>query len=275
MANAMAEGRLQIHHRFESRYFSNRHKVIVYLPPKYEEEIADYPVLYMQDGQNLFDPATAFGGRDWQAADTADEAISRRKASPMIIVGVYNAGVRRVSEYTPTRQRGKGGKGDRYAAMLVNELKPFIDFEYRAQRKDTGVGGSSLGALAALQAGLLYSHIFRRLAILSPSVWWDNGAILKIVGKSRLRNRARLWLDAGTAEGENGQAVIDDVRKLRAELLEKGWNEEDNLHYEEIAGAGHDEGAWGARFGRVLEYLYPYTEPGSSSVVQTPSKLTK
>jgi predicted alpha/beta superfamily hydrolase len=253
--------------------------VIVYLPPDYDRADARYPVLYLQDGQNLFDPATAFGGRDWRAANTIDELIGRGLIEPIIVVGIYNTGVRRISEYTPTRDRRlrKGGKGDRYAEMLVRELKPFIDHEYRTRKSavHTGVGGSSLGGLVSLQAGLLYPRVFGKLAILSPSVWWDERSILNVVRNYRERQRARIWLDAGTAEGSDGSTVIEDLRLLRASLLDKGWREGVNLRYSEIEGAGHDEGAWGARLGSVIEYLYTSSDPGSASVVQMPSKLTK
>ena len=277
MADAKVEGRLRLHARFPSRYLSTPRDVMVYLPPGYEAGTGRYPVLYLQDGQNLFDPATAFGGRDWRAGQTADELIARGVIEPLIIAGVYNTGVRRISEYTPTRDRKlrKGGKAERYAEMLVRELKPFLDHEYRTRKAatDTGVGGSSLGGLVALQAGLRYPRVFGKLALVSPSVWWDDRSILALVRDYRLPQRPRIWLDAGTAEGSNGAAVIDDLRMLREALLEKGWREGERLSYHEIEGAGHDENAWAGRFGRVLEYLY--SAPGSASVVQTPSKFTK
>jgi predicted alpha/beta superfamily hydrolase len=271
------EGRIRLHRHFASSYLSTPRDVIVYLPPGYGAAGTRYPVLYLQDGQNLFDPSTAFGGRDWRAGETADDLIRRDAIEPLIIAGVYNTGVRRISEYTPTRDRRlrKGGKGDRYAEMLVRELKPFIDHEYRTRKSavHTGVGGSSLGALASLQAGLLYPRVFGKLAILSPSVWWDERSILTMVRNYCSPQRARIWLDSGTAEGANGQGVVDDLRLLRAALLEKGWCENANLRYVEVEGAAHNEAAWGDRFGRVLAYLY--SEPGSASVVQMPSKLTK
>lgn len=277
MPDAQSEGRLRFHPGFPSRYLSTRRDIVVYLPPGYEGSASRYPVLYLQDGQNLFDPATAFGGRPWRAAETADDLIRRGAIESLMIVGVYNTGVRRVSEYTPTRDRRlrKGGKGDRYAEMLARELKPFIDHEYRTRKSAsaTGVGGSSLGGLVSLQAGLLYPAVFGKLAVLSPSVWWDDRSILPLVRNFRSRKRPRIWLDAGTAEGSNGAAVIEDLRLLRDALIEKGWREDVDLRYREFAGAGHNEDAWAARFHQVLEYLY--VVPGSASVVQTPSKFTK
>jgi predicted alpha/beta superfamily hydrolase len=239
--------------------------LIVYLPPGYEESEgaagARYPVLYLQDGQNLFDSATAFLGNEWRADMTADDLIRRGRIGPLILVGIYNTGVRRISEYTPTRDRHlrKGGKAERYAQMLAREVKPFIDHEYRTSKTaaDAGVGGSSLGALVSLVAGLTYPRVFGKLALMSPSVWWDEHAILQLIEARTLERRPRIWLDTGTEEGRDPAKVVADARRMRDALAAKGWREEAELHYEEAAGQGHNERAWGERFGRVLEYLFP------------------
>jgi predicted alpha/beta superfamily hydrolase len=118
----------------------------------------------------------------------------------------------------------------------------------------TGVGGSSLGGLVSLEAGLLYPRVFGKLAVLSPSVWWDGRSILEMVRHRRPGPRPRIWLDAGMEEGEG---VIADLRTLRDCLLEQGWREGDDLSYHEVPGGGHNEHAWGARFGAVLRFLFP------------------
>jgi len=269
MGRAAEEGRLRYHHRFASKFLSTPRDVVVYLPPGYDDSSpARYPVLYLQDGQNLFDPATAFGGQDWQADLTADRLIYDGTIPQMIIAGIYNTGVRRISEYTPTRdpRSKKGGKAARYAQMLVREIKPFIDREYRTAKSaaNTGVGGSSLGALTALHAGLCYPRVFGRLALISPSVWWDSHAVLQIVGEFSAPSRPRIWLDIGTEEGSNPQKIVEDTRLLRNALQAKGWKDGDTLCYNEFAGAGHNEYAWRDRFGLILEYLYGRAdrEPG-------------
>ena len=235
--------------------------MIVYVPPGYDGSRLRYPVLYLQDGQNLFDPETAFCGQAWYADATADDLILRGAVEPLILVGIYNTGVRRVSEYTPTRstRTRKGGKADRYAEMLAREIKPFIDHEYRTRKSaaDTGVGGSSLGALASLVAGFKYPRVFGRLAIMSPSVWWDNRAIIRMLASHKASQRPRVWLDVGTEEGDSPHEIVDDARLLRDTLIAKGWREDADLQYAEIDGAGHNENAWGGRFGAVLEYLFP------------------
>jgi predicted alpha/beta superfamily hydrolase len=257
---AKDEGRLRYHPKFSSRYLSTCRDLIVYLPRGYNSHGAGLPVLYLQDGQNLFDPATAFGGNDWRADVTADALIEGGTLEPLILVGIYNTGVRRVSEYTPCRDRRsrKGGKADRYAQMLATEIKPFIDNEYRTRKSaaHTGVGGSSLGGLASLVTGLEYPRVFGKLMIMSPSVWWDQRSILSSVHAYSARARQRIWLDIGSAEGENPAAVVEDARVLRTSLAAKGWREGVDLMYCEDEGAGHNEQAWAARFGRALQYLF-------------------
>ena len=187
---AKDEGRIRLHSRFPSRYLSTPRDIVVYLPPGYDSDGQNHSVLYLQDGQNLFDPATAFMGQDWRADVTADYLILNGNIEPLILVGVYNTGVRRISEYTPTKdpRRRKGGKGDRYAQMLARELKPFIDREYRTNRAcaHTGVGGSSLGGLvslegrAALSAGVRQNCRYFPFGVVGQQVGLELGAILRL-----------------------------------------------------------------------------------------------
>lgn len=257
---AKEEGRLRYHLRFESRYLSTSRNLIVYVPPGYDESDWRCPVLYLQDGQNLFDPATAFAGMDWRVDMTADHLIRSGNIPPLIIVGIYNTGVRRLSEYTPTRDeiRRKGGKADRYAQMLAREVKPFIDRQYRTVRgtEYTGIGGSSLGALVSIEAALLYPKVFGAVAALSPSVWWDRRVIVDMVKDYSGAQRPRIWLDMGTREGDQPEVMIGDVRFLRDTLVARGWQPGSTLSYHEAEGAEHNEYAWAGRMGAVLQYLF-------------------
>ncbi|HEV2720449.1 MAG TPA: alpha/beta hydrolase-fold protein [Thermoanaerobaculia bacterium] len=225
--------------------------VTVYLPPGYGER--DYPVLYMQDGQNLFEPERAFvPGQHWRLAEAADAAIHERTASPMIIVGVDHAGPARIDEYTPTRdaQRKGGGKADVYGRMLLDELKPLIDARYRTVASDTAIGGSSLGGLVALHLGLQHADVFRAVAAMSPSVWWDNRVILAEVDTFS-GPRPRLWLDVG---GREGAEALRDARALRDRLRTHGWSDQ-NLRYFEDRRGDHSERAWARRARKMLEFL--------------------
>ena len=230
--------------------------VTVYLPPGYSErETMRYPVLYMQDGQNLFEPQRAFvPGQHWRLAEAADEAINERTASPMIVVGVDHAGPARIDEYTPTRdaKRKAGGKADAYGRMLLEELKPLIDARYRTIATDTAIGGSSLGSLVALHLGLQRADVFRAVAALSPSVWWDDRAIFREVDTFS-GPRPRIWLDVG---GREGAEALRDVSALRDRLRAHGWSD-DRLRYFEDRRGDHSERAWARRARMMLEFLFP------------------
>lgn len=251
---------LRKHDAFASRFLPDARDLIVYLPPGYDDEPERrYPVLYLHDGQNLFDAATAFvPGQDWHVNATADEMIRAGEIEPLIIVGIYNTGVHRIDEYTPTRDRKQraGGDADLYGQMLAEEIKPFIDTEYRtlSAPQYTGLGGSSLGGLVTLYLGLLYPQVFGRLAVLSPSVWWDGRVILRIVRMAEPKPRLRIWLDIGTGEGRK---TVLDARALRRELLRAGWVEGEDLAYFEVPDADHSEAAWADRVGPFLKYLFP------------------
>jgi predicted alpha/beta superfamily hydrolase len=249
---------VQLHHNFISSLVPYRRDLIVYLPPAYEHSSERYPVLYLHDGQNLFDPETAYvRGMDWKVDETADALIRAGEIAPLIIVGIFNTGEHRIEEYTPTRDRKLGGgHAELYGRMLVEELKPFIDSRYRtlSGAANTGLGGSSLGGLATVYLGFTYPEIFGKLAVLSPSVWWDNQAIVKMIARTPVKPRLQIWLSMGTDESKTG---LRDANLLRTALVAKGWTEGEDLHYEIIPGGKHEEAAWAERIDHVLRYLFP------------------
>ncbi len=261
-------GNIQGHPAFESKLLGNRRDVLVYLPPGYRRSrTRRFPVLYLQDGQNIFDAATAFGGYEWSADETAQRLVEQKLIEPVIIVAVANAGENRIHEYCPTRGRIEEGKRKRskgllrhYGSFLINELKPFIDARYRTltEADYTGLGGSSLGGLATLCLGLWFPHVFRRLMVMSPSIWWDDEVLYKMVEAidEEARPPLKIWLDTGTNEPGWQRASL-----LRDGLVEKGWRLHDDLHYFEDHGAGHTESAWAHRFDAALRFLYPSPPP--------------
>jgi enterochelin esterase-like enzyme len=254
-------GSLHKFERYRSRFLRAERDVIVYVPGVYDwNPHRRFPVLYMQDGQNLFDPATAFAGVAWRVGETADRLIAEDKIQPLIVVGIYNTGKKRILEYTPSRAPRLGGGGaNRYGQMLVEEIKPFIESKYRilAGPGNTGLGGSSLGGLLTMYLGLRYAKVFGKLAVLSPSVWWNQHFLLKFVSRARLHSHPRLWLETGTQEGTH---TVGDARKLRDALCQKGWRLGEDMHYEEIEGAQHNEAAWSQRVGPFLQFLFPSSE---------------
>lgn len=251
---------IRLHKDLVSRHLPPRN-VMVYLPPGYGSDPSRrYPVMYMQDGQNLFRPEDAFGGIAWEADATLDRLTLTGEAEPIIIVGTYNTGDR-IDEYTQAKaekgkMRGKGGKADLYGSMLINEIKPFIDNNYltRPEREYTGIGGSSLGGLVSLYLSITHPDVFSRVAVMSPSAWWANNQIIRDVARLGERLPLRIWLDIGKREGPR---IKHQVRALKEMLLANGWQMGADLFYAEIPEARHEESAWAARFGEVVKFLYP------------------
>lgn len=261
-------GNIKLHSGEQVSFLRFPRDVIVYLPPDYEVSgDRRYPVLYLHDGQNLFDSATAFAGNEWGLDELTEEMITKAQVQPLIIVGIYNTGVDRMDEYTPVSdRRGRGGRARSYGAMLVEDLKPFIDRKYRTlpDVANTGLGGSSLGGLVTLYLGLQYPRIFGKLIVMSPSVWWANRAILKQVRKLRVKVNPKIWLDTGTCEGQSPEDCVRNTADLCKALVGKGWRLGRDLAYVEDEGAGHNEKAWGLRMRQALGFLFPpVDQPGS------------
>lgn len=254
-------GDIRLHPQVRSEFLQDTREVIVYLPPDYQERTdRHYPVLYLHDGQNLFDAATAFGNQEWGVDETAEELIASGAIEPLIIVGIYNAGEERITEYTHVRNRkGQGGRARRHAQFVVEELKPFIDSTYRTlpDPANTGLGGSSLGGLVTLYMGVHYPHVFGNLIAMSPSVWWARRAILREIRKAQGKFNQKIWLDVGTCEGDDPDSCVANVRDLRDALLARGWESGYDLKFVEDEGAGHDEKAWGFRMRDALTFLFP------------------
>lgn len=250
-------GQIDVLPPLASRFVSAR-GIQVWLPPGYERDTQRrYPVLYLHDGQNLFDSAAA--GAEWQVDETAQHLVVSGQIQPLIIVGVAS-NEQRVDDYTPTAGRmdgqTQGGKAPAYARYLIEELKPAIDARYRTQPDagHTAVGGSSLGGLVSLWLALHHGDTFGAALVVSPSLWWDDQFALRDAGKVPLPAvalRSKLWLDMGTAEGEGN---VKALRQLRQVLFNRGWHR-GMLNYQEAEGAGHDEAAWAGRVPAMLLFL--------------------
>ncbi len=252
-------GNIHYHHQFPSQLLGRSRDLIIYLPPSYETAVdMRYPVLYLHDGQNLFDSATAFGGAEWEVDETAQKLILDGQIEPLIIVGIYNAGEHRIEEYTPTHdpRQKKGGQADLYGRFIVEELKPLIDQRYRTLPgpEYTGLGGSSLGGLATLYLGLKHPRIFSKLVVMSPSVWWDYGVILRLVDALKAKPTTRIWLDVGTKEGKY---TPGHVRLLCDKLVAQGWRLNADLRFLLVKGGQHNEKDWGKRIEPALKFLFP------------------
>ena len=257
-----------IHKRvFGSRLLGEELDILIYLPPGFSENDPwRYPVLYLHDGQNVFDEKSAVFGVEWGVDEAAEKLIQERKMEGIIIVAVANT-AQRIPLYTPFRDsENGGGDGKIYRDFLIDELKPWIDKLYPTTRKakETALCGSSLGGLSSLFVGWTRPDVFGVVAALSPSLWWGGrGMITRIASDEGQQRPHRIWLDMGTDESDTDQNensvpdVIDDLRTLKAVLLQKGYVLDKDLFYREVAGASHDEGSWAARIEDVLQALFP------------------
>lgn len=256
-----------------SRIFHNTRQLRVWLPPDYDDSgVTRYPVLYLNDGQNLFDPATAFLGVHWQVGETAERLMSERKIPPLMIVGIDNWGRKRVREYLPYRSLDPpvlAPRGTRYPDFLRREVMPLIESQYAVAKgpEHTGLGGSSLGGLITLYTQLVRPGVFGRLLIESPSLFVAHRRILKESWRSR-DWPLRVYLAAGTREAGNPQKderLVQDVRELERILRAAGLDDS-RLKVRIESDAPHSEAAWAARFPEALEFLFggsPVTGDGT------------
>ena len=257
-------GELRLH-ELQSRIFRNTRMLRVWLPPGYnapENQGRHYPVFYLNDGQNLFDPATAYIGVDWQADEAADRLIREGKIPPLIIVGIDNAQKDRAREYLPYRALNPPvmrPQGKRYPDFLMNEVMPFLYQRYRIARgaENTGLGGSSLGAIIALYTVMDRPGIFGRLLLESPSLFVSNRQLLK---SSRAFRQwpARIFMAMGTKEAgseDRDRQVVNDVRELGRTLRRAGLDE-GRLRVKIDEGATHSETEWAKRFPEALTFLF-------------------
>jgi len=260
-------GDIRHHEEFQSAALGNSRTVLVYLPPGYQEEPERrYPVLYMHDGQNLFDAGTSFIGVEWSVDETLERMIASGQVEPLIVVGIYNTSAR-AFEYTPTQDagRGEGGGAGRYAGFIVNELKPFIDENYRTKpdRSNTGIMGSSLGGIASLYVAWTHPDVFSRVGAMSTAYWWANSHIIRFLRDTSPPPGVKVWLDMGTDEdsGDRDRDGVSDIMELHRDarnvLMKKGLTIPRTLRYIEDEGAAHNERAWAARFPRAVEFLFP------------------
>lgn len=259
-----ATGDLRIH-EFKSRIFRNRRFLRVWLPPEYDDPNKlerRYPVFYLNDGQNLFEPLSSFTGVEWQVDETADRLIRAGAVPPMILVGIDNAAGDRIREYMPHRSfrpMRLRVQGTRYPDFLIKEVMPFIAGNYRVATgpENTGLGGSSLGALIAQYTAIARPGLIGRLLLESPSLWAANRQLMRESRRVKVWPE-RVFLACGTAEAgrpDKNQSVVDDVREM-AGILRRAGLDEKRLRLVIEEGAPHHESAWARRFPEALAFLF-------------------
>ena len=281
MAAAAVDADLRLD-RLSSTVFGNARTVRVLLPADYDaaaNRSRRYPVLYLNDGQNLFDPATStFTGQEWRVDETVRALVAAGRIPDLIVVGVDHAGRHeRFHEYFPypdafLRPPDPDPQGRRYPAFLVDEVIPFVEGRYRADRDSAlrGIGGSSAGALAAIYAVATRPGVFGRLLVESPSIYVNDAQILKDAAGTRSWPQ-RIVLGAGTAESgqttcdpattaPNEPEVVTDLRRF-ARLLGDAGVEPARIRLTVTPCGRHDEDAWAARLPDALRFLYAPAVP--------------
>ena len=246
-----APGSLEIIPDVQSPQLGNRRDILVYLPASYAKTERPYPVIYMHDGQNLFDPSTSFAG-EW-GVDVA-LAKASRKGRRAIVVGIPNMGIGRIREYSPyLDERNGGGEGDMYLDFITETVKPLIDTTYRtlSDVEHTGIAGSSLGGLISLYAFFRAPQQFGFTGVLSPALWFASGAIFRTI-EAAPYVRGRIYLDVGTREGAR---TLANARRMRDLLVDKGYRMGRDLAWLEDKGGVHNERAWGRRLRKGLPFM--------------------
>lgn len=253
------EGAVRIARDIFSPQLSNSRDVLIYLPPSYHDSDRRYPVIYMHDGQNLFDANTSFSG-EWNVDETMQQLAT--EGIEAIVVGIANVGEERINEYNPfATPRFKHARGDVYIRFLIDTLKPMIDTDFRTKpdAPNTGVIGSSMGGLISLYAWLSYPWTFGLGGAMSPSLWVARQAMTDLVRRAPF-NEGRLYLDVGLRElprkyNRFGNSVAEAVWMLRDQLQERGYTGTRRLKYVEDRGGEHNEAAWARRLPEAIRFL--------------------
>jgi len=251
-------------HDIPSLHLGLTRRITVWVPPERRvRRVRAYPVLYLHDGQNLFDPARAFAGRTWHVEETVTDLVLSLAIPPVIIVGIDHGSERRAREYLPVEDErnpfARKPLGHQYADFVTRELLPFMARTYpvASGASNTGIGGSSYGAVAALNIALTRPGVFGRLLIESPSLYVGGGYLLRRAQAAR-RWPPRIYLGVGTAETSRqdwNEETVNNVRELEAVLRGRGLGPR-RLRVVVEEGASHWEGAWAARLPQALKFLY-------------------
>jgi len=242
-------GTMKIIEKFPMPQFQRQRRIWIYLPPNYHDADLTFPVIYMHDGQNLFDRLTSYSG-EWCVDESMNRLCTEKRTRGAIVVGIDNGGEVRFDEYIPSYS------GDKYLDFMVNNLKPYIDRAFRTKpsRAHTGTAGSSLGGLISLYMGLKRPDIFSKIGAFSPAMSFADDGFQNWVKEYDMK----IYLDVGTNESlpyDSSRKYADLVWNTYYQLLTNGFgNDEVKLVVEKDA--GHNEEAWARRFPEAFLWLF-------------------
>jgi len=247
-----SSGQLVVHYPFFIPQLQRQRAIRVLLPRNYgKDHTRRFPVIYLKDGQNLFDPATA-AFRHWRLQEFMAKQPLKRQA---ILVGIDHGGTDRGQEYAPYQRGKSGGQGDAYLQFIEYTLKPFIDREYRtwAHREATGIVGASLGGLIAFYAGMRYSHIFGKVGALSPSLWY-NPQVIGLAGKSGAL-QSQIYVSGSKTEMGSMYSTLEKTYWS----LKNGGYPDTRIRVVARDRGSHSEAFWAREFKPMYEWLFPVT----------------
>jgi len=246
-------GKVTIVKDFASPQLNNKRALRIYLPPSYQENAAKrYPVLYMHDGQNLFDAKTASFGVEWGVDETVNRLVATGVMDEVIVVGIDNT-PDRIPEYTPCCDaKYGGGKLNAYDDFIVATVKPYVDRAYRTLpgKDTTAIMGSSLGGIASVAIAQRHPNVFGKAGGVSSSFWWNDGTFIT---KPAERVPVKFYLDAGTRDDG-----LEDTMRMRDVMLARGYREGEDLLFYKAEGGRHNEASWAARLEKPLTWFFPW-----------------
>jgi len=237
---------------FKIPQLNTTRRIWLYLPPNYKNSNENYPVLYMHDGQNLFDDATSFSG-EWQVDETLNK-LYKEKGLKLMVVGIDNGGEKRLDEYSPWKNhKYGGGEGDKYVDFIVKTLKSYIDRNYRTktEKETTAIMGSSMGGLISFYATLKYPKVFGKSGVFSPSFWFSKESFEFAKTNGNLKE-TKMYFLVGTKEGET---MVADTNQMIKTLQTNGFCKE-NLKNKIVEGAKHNEQFWKTEFEEAIVWLF-------------------
>jgi alpha-glucosidase len=227
-------------------------RIWIYLPPYYNTTKESYPVLYMHDGQNLFDDTTSFAG-EWAVDETLDE-LNNKINFNLIVIGIENGGVNRFDEYSPWKNpKYGGGQGDPYLKFIIETLKPFVDNNYRtlSDKDNTGIMGSSLGGLISHYGALKYPETFGKIGVFSPSFGFSNSCF-DFAAKNSNNKDLRMYFMAGDKESPD---MVSDMNKMITLMESKGFDKK-NVKSKVVKNGEHNEKLWKDNFEEAILWLF-------------------
>lgn len=227
-------------------------RIWVYLPPDYDTSTNTYPVLYMQDGQNLFDANTSFSG-EWEVDESLNDLFANGDEG-IIVIGIDNGGGSRIDEYSPwVNPQYGGGEGDEYVNFIVETLKPHIDTNFRTKsdRENTGIMGSSLGGLISFYAAIEHQDVFSKAGIFSPSFWFSDDVYTHVTNTGKTHDM-KIYLLGGEQESAS---LIPDMNTMVTTLQNAGFAASEIEMITHVDGE-HSEWYWQREFPAAYTWLF-------------------